>query len=779
VLQRSGVYVVLAAWALSILIFSPVADWLSLAGAKVAVGVLIGVVAASSGTEVLVRSGRGRPEAAYLRWIGAGAVVWGFGQLVKASLLIAWDHVTYPTPGDVIQFCAAPLIVAGVLSIPRAVGGSRPTLRILLDAGLVSVTCGLLIWRAMFVPQPGAMDHAHLTAAMMILFEVSITAMAFVIAARDVDVALSVLATGVGAFVLGDILSLTGDAVALVPDHPVGWLLWVVSWPMASGGVLHYRSRPRMVDEPAPIDVDPDARMTVITTTTSLLLLGAGVVAALSQELARADRPSGQSGPADLILDHTDPVTWGLVLAAIVLLWVRELLNTRVRVALLSRLHEEATSDPLTGLANRRMLTTRLAELPAEDPWCLLALDLDGFKGVNDLLGHSVGDRLLCAVGNRLVRNLPRSALVCRTGGDEFAVLVPGRLADGVLAADQVLAAVRRSCWDVEGVTRLPVTASVGVTAVGGLYPVATVHEPGSPADPLSALSAAGAALQLAKSGGRDRIEVFDGTAALMRSRRLSVEERLRAAIRAGDLDVLFQPVVDLNTGVITGVEALARWVDSRLGMINPQEFIPVAEQTGLVVSLGELVLHRCLEEATAHGLPQRGIRVACNVSPLQLRVPDFHQMVEEALAAHALPPQMLLVEVTEAVLVEEEGPAVHNLRRLAEAGVTIAIDDFGTGYSALGYLRRLPAHVLKIDRSLTSVLVDEPQARAIANAVIDLGRSLGVSIVVEGIETSDVAELVTAMGAGYGQGTLYGSAMPMADIVRLSRRPPANIRLA
>jgi EAL domain-containing protein (putative c-di-GMP-specific phosphodiesterase class I) len=143
------------------------------------------------------------------------------------------------------------------------------------------------------------------------------------------------------------------------------------------------------------------------------------------------------------------------------------------------------------------------------------------------------------------------------------------------------------------------------------------------------------------------------------------------------------------------------------------------------------------------------------------------------------MPPQLLLVEVTEAVLVEENSPGVEALRRLADVGVTIAIDDFGTGYSALGYLRRLPAHALKIDRSLTSALIDEPEARAITRAVVDLGSSLGMSIIVEGIETSDVAELVTAMGAGYGQGTLYGSAMPMADIVRLSRRPTSNIRLA
>jgi EAL domain-containing protein (putative c-di-GMP-specific phosphodiesterase class I) len=283
--------------------------------------------------------------------------------------------------------------------------------------------------------------------------------------------------------------------------------------------------------------------------------------------------------------------------------------------------------------------------------------------------------------------------------------------------------------------------------------------------------------LRLAKAAGGDRVEVFDGAAALARSRRLTIEERLRAAIAAGDLDVRFQPVVDLRTGALSGVEALVRWADPHLGTISPQEFIPVAEQTGLVVALGEFVLHRTLAEATEHGLPGQGIRVACNVSPVQLRVPEFPQLVEDALEHHGMRPGELLVEVTEAVLVDEDGPAVAALRRLADVGVTIAIDDFGTGYSALGYLRRLPADTLKIDRSLTAALLDEAEARAITQAVIDLGATLDVSVVVEGIETSDVAELVMSMGARYGQGTLYGSAMPMSDIVRLARRTPVAVR--
>ncbi|HEY6798885.1 MAG TPA: bifunctional diguanylate cyclase/phosphodiesterase [Kineosporiaceae bacterium] len=759
-LQRSLVVGVLAVAAVAMVISRPATGP---AAGDLDVALAIGSVAVMSGTEVLVRGWTGGAEAVFRRWLGVTMVVWGGGQLVKCSLAVA-GTTGFPAYGDLIQFAAAPIAIAGVVTIPRAVGGSFPVLRIGLDGGLLAICGSLLLW-VFWRPQITAHSESRVTAALMLLFEMVFTTMAVVIAVRDLEVPLIVLALGFFSFTVGDLILLTSRPEAVVPKLWIGQVLWMLCAPTIAWGALNYHPGSRNSDDTAPIDVDPDARMTVVTTTSSLLLLGIGVATVIVKE-----QQAASSYPRDV-------VAWVFVLSAIGLLWVRELLNTRLRVRLIGQLHEEATSDPLTGLANRRVLTARIAEVAPADPHCLLALDIDGFKAVNDLLGHTVGDRLLCAVGNRLVRNLPRSALVSRIGGDEFAVLVPGDVADGVAAAEQALAAVRRSCWDVDGVTRLPVSASVGVTAVGIRHRVTPADHP--VADHLSAMSAAGAALQLAKAGGRDRIEVFDGTAALMRSRRLSVEERLRAAIEEGGIDVLFQPVVDLATGVITGVEALARWADSRLGPIQPQEFIPIAEQTGLVVELGQLVLDRTLQQATEHRLPDRGIRVACNVSPLQLRVPDFPVQVEQALAMHELPPQTLLVEVTEAVLVDEDGPAVRSLRRLAEAGVTIAIDDFGTGYSALGYLRRLPAHMLKIDRSLTSALVDEPQARAITAAVIDLGCSLGVSIVVEGIETSDVAELVSRMGAGYGQGTLYGSAMPMPEIVRLSRRPSTNRRLA
>jgi diguanylate cyclase len=248
------------------------------------------------------------------------------------------------------------------------------------------------------------------------------------------------------------------------------------------------------------------------------------------------------------------------------------------------------------------------------------------------------------------------------------------------------------------------------------------------------------------------------------------VEDRLRQAIAAGAVGVAFQPIVDLASREVSGAEALARWTDDELGVVDPGEFIPVAEETGLVVALGEAVLDRTLDAAARYDFAGLGLRVNCNVSPVQLRVPGFHKVVTEALAAHRVPPGVLVVEITEAVLVEEDGPAVRTLRKLAEAGVTIAIDDFGTGYSALGYLRRPPAHVLKVDRSLTLALAHEPQARAIVRAVVDLGRSIGLSVVVEGVETPQTADLAAGLGASFGQGAMFGDAVPAADLVAKTR---------
>ena len=691
--------------------------------------------------------------AASQRLFAAAFAVWGAGQTwsTAAALASPARDVPFPSAGDVLSMLTAPLAVAGLVLLARAVpgltGAGLPAVRLLLDAGLLALSLALLLWRWTFYPR--ATGAVAAVVVLLVLADLLVGCMAGLLALRRPGPALLTAAAGLAAVLVGHLLAvgreLSPSTDGAQPGWWVAWALLCAGWPLMAGGMLaHGPEWGRALREPP---VDAEARLTAVTTTGTVAVLGVAIITLLL-------------GPP------VDAVSLWLVLVLLTVVWVREMLATRQRTALLRRLHAEATLDPLTGLANRRELTRRLGQLGAGQPWCVLTLDLDEFKTVNDVLGHGPGDQLLQAVATRLREVLPARAVVARVGGDEFAVLLPAPMAQAQQVGEALVAAVQRACADVPGVDRVAVSAGVGIAEVPGKGQGKDDGDGGGPRpDPLSALSAAGAAQRLAKAAGRDRVQLFDEHAARLRRRRLSVEERLRAAVADGAVELHYQPIVELATGRLSGVEALARWSDAELGTVAPEEFIAVAEESGLVVPLGELVLHRAIEQATAAGLPAAGVRMSCNVSPLQLRVPGFHRVVEGVLAAHRMPPASVVLEVTEAALVEEEGMAVRTLHRLVELGVTIAIDDFGTGYSALGYLRRLPAQVLKIDRSLTASLLEEPRARAITRAVTELGTAIGLSVVVEGVESQQVADLVQGMGAHYGQGSLFGRARPLADV--------------
>jgi diguanylate cyclase (GGDEF)-like protein len=715
---------------------------------------LAGVIALICGGVLLLWAEPGSPAVALRRWVGVALTVWAIGPLL---------HEVVGFSGDGHRLADMLAIVATLLGVLGSLTSSRPGegqgwMRLGVDSAVLGVTICLLAWRFVYsgllVPDdvrlvpPGAstLSAGHVVTALLLLADLVLTCLAVLAAVRDLDRSLIVVAVGTLLYAVGHAWVLRA---MLEENGRPQWqvtLLWSLAWPLIVAGLLRYDPTPtRPLDLSVP-SVDPDARVVAFTTVASLVLLAAGVVAIMV---------NGNEVP--------DVISLSLILTAVIVFGLRELFTTRQRAVLLRQLHQEATVDPLTGLANRRVLADRLSVLSEQDQWCLLVVDIDGFKEFNDLLGHSAGDRLLRAVTHRLSSVLPPRAVLSRVGGDEFAVLIPGDRTRGLELAQRLVAAVRLAGGDVDGTALVPVSASVGVADVQGARQALAARGDSDADQPLAPLSAASAAQRMARSAGHNRVELFDGPVARMWQRRLSVEQRLRAAIKSGSFEVHFQPIVDLNRLEVTGAEALARWNDEELGCVEPAEFIPVAEESGLVVALGELIMRRTLDEAVASGLVARGLRLSCNVSPLQLRVAGFHRTVEQVLAAHAVQPESMVVEVTEAVLVEEAGQAVRTLRWLADAGVTIAIDDFGTGYSALGYLRRLPAHMLKVDKSLTSSLEDEPRAMAITQAVIELGASIGMSIVVEGIETTSVAELVTRMGAGYGQGSLFGRPM-LAD---------------
>jgi diguanylate cyclase (GGDEF)-like protein len=713
---------------------------------------LAGTVALFCSGTLVLGARPGSPARNLRRWAGVALAVWAAGQLLHN---VAGSAVGGSRLVDVLAIVATLLAVVGALATPLFGSEWHPRMRLGVDAAVLGATVCLLAWRFIYssLLQTGdgaphargatPMSWAHWLTALLLLGDLILTCVAVLAAVRDLDRPLILAASGVLLYSVGHAWVLK----AMLEDGgKPAWaatLLWSLAWPVVVAGLLRYEPTPsRPLDRAAP-SVDPDARVVAFTTIASLVLLAAGVVAILV---------NGSAAP--------DKISLTLILAAVVVFGLRELFNARQRATLLRRLHEEATVDPLTGLANRRVLADRLSRISGLDQWCLLVVDIDGFKEFNDLLGHSAGDRLLRAVTHRLSSVSPPRAVLSRVGGDEFAVLLPGGRARGLELAQRLVAAVRLAGGDVDGTALVPVSASVGVADVQGARQALAARGDADADQPLAPLSAASAAQRMARSAGHNRVELFDGPVARMWQRRLSVEQRLRNAIKAEAFEVHFQPIVDLNRLEVTGAEALARWRDEELGCVDPVEFIPVAEESGLVVALGELIMRRTLDASVEAGLLARGLRLSCNVSPLQLRVPGFHRTVEQVLEAHKMQPESMVVEVTEAVLVEEAGQAVRTLRWLADAGVTIAIDDFGTGYSALGYLRRLPAHMLKVDKSLTASLEDEPRAMAITQAVIELGASIGMSIVVEGIETTSVAELVTGMGAGYGQGSLFGRPM-------------------
>ncbi|OAS20199.1 diguanylate cyclase [Methylobacterium platani] len=416
------------------------------------------------------------------------------------------------------------------------------------------------------------------------------------------------------------------------------------------------------------------------------------------------------------------------------------------------RIAHMALHDALTGLPNRVLFHRRLAEaVAAGAPVGLLCLDLDHFKLVNDTLGHPAGDALLRQVAERLRACLPAAGLVARLGGDEFAVLGPaGR--DALLGlADRIIAALGRPF-------ALPEFQDVTVgTSIG----IALAPEHGD--DPDGLLRKADTALYAAKADGRRTRRVFEPAMDAALQRRRALERDLRAAIAADALEVHYQPLVATGDLAVTGCEALLRWRHPERGFVSPAEFIPVAEETGMIAALGEWVLREACREAA--GWPG-GVRVAVNLSPAQFRTPDLAGTVARALAESGLDPARLELEITEQVMLEETVANVAVLRRLRGLGVRIAIDDFGTGYASLSYLQAFPFDKIKIDRSFTAALGREATAVAIVQAVIGLGASLGITTLAEGVETEAQLASLRRSGCAEVQGFLFSRPVP-ADALR------------
>lgn len=415
----------------------------------------------------------------------------------------------------------------------------------------------------------------------------------------------------------------------------------------------------------------------------------------------------------------------------------------------LAQLRHDARHDALTGLGNRIRLISEIDGLLARhDNGAILLLDLDRFKEVNDALGHRIGDILLREVARRLGELLPDDVTLARLGGDEFAVLLPGDAA--VREAPAVATALRlglRAPFAVEGTT-LEVGASVGI---------ATVPEHGR--DALSLLQHADVAMYAAKRSGAG-VAVYSSGDHVANLRRLALSRELRHGVESGEIAVFYQPKVTLTTGEVVGVEALARWQSGQRGLIMPDEFIPVAEQTGLITVLTERVLHTALGQVREWLDSGMRVGVSVNLSARGLHEPGMPDRIADALRSFGVPAALLTLEITETSLMVEFDRAIEVLRELVGLGITMSLDDFGTGYSSLAYLQRLPVSELKIDKSFVWAIDAQPAGSAIVQAVIELAHTLRLEVVAEGVETVQHRSALLKMGCDAMQGYLLSRPM-------------------
>jgi diguanylate cyclase (GGDEF)-like protein len=414
--------------------------------------------------------------------------------------------------------------------------------------------------------------------------------------------------------------------------------------------------------------------------------------------------------------------------------------------------------DALTDLPNRvlfrEQIEHELLKTSQGSQFALLYIDVDEFKGINDSLGHHVGDELLKAVANRIRGCIRDTDLVARLGGDEFAVIQTavenfGQVVEFVTRVHEAI----RQPYECLG-HHLTTDASIGI---------ALAPKDGTDLDQL--IKNADLAMYGAKGDGRRTHRFFEPAMHASAKARLTLEQDLRQALLDGCFEIHYQPVVDLATDRVTGCEALLRWRHPERGMISPAEFVPVAEETGLIVELGEWVLRTaCAEAAT---WPDH-VKLAVNVSPVQLKSQTLALKITSALAASGLAANRLGLEITEAVLIHDDEAALAILHQLRAIGVGIALDDFGTGYSSLSYLKRFPFDKIKIDRCFVSDIAEVDGSSAIVQAVVNIAAARNMTTTAEGVETLEQKGILRALGCTEMQGYLFSAAKPGAEVRRL-----------
>ena len=672
-----------------------------------------------------------------------------------ATPFVTGHAYRFPSVADGLWLSSYPFYALAIRSmIPRE---REPDRRgNLLDAAIIAVNGAIPLWAYVVDPLVDSRGGPVTTIIAatsypcmdLILFAALLR---FVVAVR-VTPAIRLLVGAMTCLLVADVnyvMLLTDGAFAVGGFSDVGWIL---SGVLAGAAGLHPSAR-TMERAQAP----EHARLTP----GRMAFLG---VALLVGPLVLSGHPGASSLVAAMCA-----LSFVLVMTR---LWLlnRNLAATHAEVEQVSdRLRHQSLHDALTGLPNRILVLDRTECMQARarraGTSCLaLQVDLDGFRAVNDALGHGHGDQLLAGVADRLRTGLPGVDTVARLGGDEFVLLIddPAATAAPELVAERVLEVVRQPFHLVEGAPPTVVSASVGI-AVG---PRSTARE---------LLREAEVAVDEAKSRGRNCYERFRPELQAVIQRRYQLEVDLRSALARQEFFLVYQPVYTTADVTLGGFEALLRWRHPTKGLVGPNEFIPLLESCGLIVDVGRWVLHTACQQTARWRRAGCDVRISVNVSGRQLDWDCVVDHVSEALGESGLAPHALTLEITETALMDNVAETTRRLRELHALGVSIAIDDFGTGYSSLAYLQQFPVNCLKIDRSFTSSIGDSAESDAMIRTLVGLGRNLGLATLAEGVETTDQLAFLRAERVDLVQGFLLAKPL-LADAAERLLLHPADL---
>jgi diguanylate cyclase (GGDEF)-like protein len=716
---------------------------------EVAPAVLYILVGAASATAIFLCA---RPlstsTARAWRLVAGGIALFTVGDIVWYALYFARGGVEpVVSIADVPYLVAYPFLTAGVLLLVRArtSGHGRDGL---LDGIIIALGASVAVWQLVIHPSAhdGTIVERLIIGAYPVMDVLVLTAVARLALTDSRGLpAYRFLVAGLG-------LQLASDVIyAALAQRDFYWepmdAGWLLGYLLIAAAAIHPSMR--RLSEPL---TTPHVRLGPVLV---LVLLVAMCAAPLALALEPADTDS-----------RIALVGLFIGVSVAVMLRIRGLVADKDRdVVELERARDElshsALHDALTGLPNRTLFLDRLEQaLLRRDNSTVgvLFLDLDRFKFVNDSAGHHLGDEVLLAVAGRLRDALRPEDVVARFGGDEFTVLCEG-LADRAaveVVADRIARSVGRPmCIDGR---ELYLTVSIGIA----------LARTGHGDSAASVLRCADAAMYQAKDAGRNRHAVYDDGMRVSAVSRMQVEADLREAIGRDELRLHYQPEVDLVSGEMFGVEALIRWQHPTRGLVAPNEFIPVAEETGLILPIGEWVLRAaCSQAATwARLLGDRAPRVAVNLSARQLAEPNLAETIVAILLETGAAATQLGVEITESTLLEDSRQATATLHRLRELGVTIALDDFGTGYSSLSHLQRFPVDVVKIDRTFVQEVDNSPDAGRLVAAIVAMAKALDLRTVAEGVEREEQATHLRSLGCDVAQGYYFGRPAPAPELV-------------